>query len=144
MLPERDYTEFELEPFALAGDAEHAAGIIRRTPLELTQVPSNAQAQRLAKIYMAKRNPEWSGQVRTTFAGLDALGEDKVSLSFAELDLDGPFWINGQISFLPDRTGLTFPVASADPASYTWATSEEKPAPAAPPDEEELARAEAA
>ena len=145
MLPERNYTEFELEPFVLAGDAEHAAGIIRRVPLELTQVPSNSQAQRLAKIYMSKRNPKWSGQVRTTFAGLDALGEDKVSLSFAELDIDGPFWVNGKISFLPNKTGLTFPVASADPASYTWATSEEKPAPAAPPEEALLTeRAEAA
>jgi hypothetical protein len=146
MLPERDYTEFELEPFVLAGDPEHAAGIIRRAPLELTQVPSNSQAQRLAKIYMAKRNPKWSGQVRTNFAGLDAIGEDKVALSFAELDLDGPFWINGQISFLADKTGLTFPVASADPASYAWTTAEEKPAPAAPPEEAVLlpARAEAA
>ena len=134
MLPERDYTEFELEPWKLAGDPEHAAGIIRRAPLELTQVPSNGQAQRLAKIYMAKRNPRWSGQVRTTFAGLDALGEDKVSLSFAELDIAGPFWINGKISFLPNKTGLTIPVASADPDSYAWVPSvDEQNLPAAPP-----------
>ena len=54
--------------------------------LELNQVPSNSQAQRLAKIYMSKRNPKWSGQVRTNFAGLNAIGQSAVNLSFDELD----------------------------------------------------------
>ena len=138
MLPQRDYSEFELEPWINAADPEHSAGIIRRVPLELNQVPSNAQAQRLAKIYMSKRNPKWTGQVRSNFAGLDALGEAAINLSFAELHttadpFDGPFWVNGKISFLPDKTGVTFPVASADAASYTWnAATEEQDLPAAP------------
>lgn len=133
MLPERDYAEFELEPWQATSDPDFVAGIVRRAPLELTQVPSNAQAQRLAKIYMAKQNPAWTGSVRTGFAGLDAVGEAAVNLSFDELAIDGPYWINGKVAFLPDRTGVTFPVASADPASYSWnAATEEKPTPPAP------------
>lgn len=140
MLPEKDYAEYDLEPWAYAADPDHVAGIIRRAPLDLSQVPSNAQAQRLAKIYMSKRNPRWSGEVRTTFAGLDALGQSAVNLSFAELDVpddnfNGPFWVNGKVSFLPDRTGLTFPVASADPSSYDWDSDEENPIPGDDPED---------
>jgi hypothetical protein len=150
MLPERDYSEFELEPWGNKTDPEYIAGIRRRVPLDLNMVPSQTQAQRLAKIYMAKRNPRWSGTVRTNFAGLDALGEDKISLQFAELHttadpFDGPFWINGQIAFLPDRTGVTFPVASADPDSYTWVPStDEQDLPEAPEAEAALQFEEAA
>ena len=140
MLPQRDYVEFELADWVNAADPEHAAGIIRRAPLELTQVPSNGQAQRLAKIYMSKRNPAWNGQVRTSFAGLNAIGEAAVNLSFDELDqppgtFNGPFWVNGKIAFLPDKTGVTFPVASADPAAYDWdEETEEQDIPALPTD----------
>jgi hypothetical protein len=135
MLPEKDYTEYDLEPWSATADPEFVAGIIRRAPLDLSQVPSNGQAQRLAKIYMSKKNPAWNGQVRTSFAGLDALGQSAVNLTFDELDqpagtFNGPFWVNGKISFLPDRTGVTFPVASADPTAYNWTTAEEKPVPA--------------
>lgn len=136
MMPSREYSEVELNPWVKAGDTEHAAGIIRRVPLSFTQVPSHAQAQRLAKIAMAKSTPRWSGQVRTNFAGLNALGEQAVNLSFAELDVpansfDGPFWINGTIAFTADKTGITFPVASLDPAAYSWtaATDERDPPP---------------
>jgi hypothetical protein len=120
-----------LEPWRNNSDPDHAAGIIRRAPLDLNQVPSQSQAQRLAKIYMSKRNPAWNGQVRTSFAGLDAIGQSTVSLTFDELHTDedpfnGPFYVNGLVSFLPDRTGLTFPVASADPAAYDWTAAEEQ------------------
>lgn len=136
MLPSHDFGEVDLEPWANATDPEHIAGVVRRQPLELTQVPSNSQAQRLAKIYMAKANPRWLGQVRTDFAGLDAIGASVVDLSFAELDqpadsFNGPFFINGKIAFLADKTGVTFPVAAADPDSYDWdaETEEQDPPP---------------
>lgn len=135
MLPERDYSEFDLAPWVNADDPEHAVGIVRRAPLELTQVPSNAQAQRLAKIYMKKRNPRWTGQVRTGFAALDAIGQAAINLSFDELDqpagnFDGPFFVDGKISFLADKTGITFPVSSADPDAYDWDEAvEEEPIP---------------
>ena len=125
MLPQKDYVEYDLAPWGKIDDADYAAGIKRRARLELNQVPSNGQAQRLAKIYMHKRNPAWNGQIRTSFAGLNALGEQTVSLTFAELHtteepFNGPFWVNGQIQFLADKTGITFPVASADPTAYDW------------------------
>lgn len=139
MLPSHEYTEIDLEPWVNASDPEHIAGIIRRAPLQLTQVPSNGQAQRLAKIYMAKANPLWGGQVRTNFEGLNAVGESAINLSFDELDVssgdtfNGPFFINGKIAFLPDKTGVTFQVASADPSAYEWdAETEEQDAPALP------------
>jgi hypothetical protein len=120
-------------------DPEFVDGILRSQPLDLTQVPSNSQAQRLAKIRMAKVNPRWSGSVRTNFAGLDALGEAAVNLSFDELDqpdgtFDGPFLVNGKIGFLPDRTGMTVSLSSIDPACYDWNVTEEQAAPPRPED----------
>jgi hypothetical protein len=136
-LAERNYAEFELENFEDTNDPDHKAGIIRRQKLELTQVPSSGQAQRLAKIYMSKRSPKWSGHVKTGFRGLNALNQSAVNLTFSELHtandpFNGPYWINGKIDFLADKTGITFPVASADPTAYDWTVAEEKPVPAAP------------
>lgn len=138
MLPTHDYSEVDLKPWINAADPEHIAGLVRRQPLDLTQVPSNAQAQRLAKIYMAKANPRWSGQVRTRFDGLGAWGQSVIALSNSELDVptdnfNGPFFINGKIAFLPDKTGVTFPVSAADPTGYDWdPDTEEQDAPALP------------
>jgi hypothetical protein len=138
MLPSHDYAEVELAPWSNTADPEFVDGILRSQPLDLTQVPSNSQAQRLAKIRMAKVNPRWSGSVRTNFAGLDALGEAAVNLSFDELDqpdgsFDGPFLVNGKIGFLPDRTGMTVSLSSIDPACYDWnAGTEEQDAPPLP------------
>jgi len=106
----------------------------------LQQVPSNSQAQRLAKIRMAKANPQWAGSIRTNFAGLDAIGEAAINLSFDELDVpagsfNGPFLVNGKIGFLPDKTGMTVSVSSIDPDCYTWnAATEEQDAPPVPED----------
>jgi hypothetical protein len=137
MLPSHDYAEVELAPWSNTADPEFIDGILRSQPLDLTQVPSNSQAQRLAKIRMAKVNPRWSGSVRTSFAGLDALGEAAVNLSFDELDVpdgsfDGPFLVNGKIGFLADRTGMTVSLSSIDPACYDWSSAEEHDAPPLP------------
>jgi len=137
MLPSHDYAEVELQPWSNTTDPEFIDGILRSQPLDLTQVPSNSQAQRLAKIRMAKVNPRWSGSIRTNFAGLDALGEAAINLSFDELDqpdgsFDGPFLVNGKIGFLPDRTGMTVSLSSIDPACYDWSSAEEYDAPPLP------------
>lgn len=138
-LPSHNYSEVELKEWSNTTDPEFVAGVVRRAPLQLLQVPSNGQAQRLAKIYMAKKNPRWSGQVRTNFAGLNVIGESAINLAFPDLDepagsFNGAFWVNGKISFSADRTGVTFPVAAADPASYDWnAATEEQDAPPVPP-----------
>jgi hypothetical protein len=142
MLPTHEYNEIELKPWANKTDPEYIAGIVRNQPLDLSQVPSNAQAQRLAKIRMAKINPRWSGSIRTDFAGLNALGEAAVHLSFDELNagggFNGNFLVNGKIGFSPDKTGVTLSVSAIDPACYNWnAATEEQDAPPVPEDDEE-------
>lgn len=138
MLPSHDYQEVDLQEWSNTDDPDYTAGIIRRQTLNLTQVPSNGQAQRLAKIAMAKANPKWSGSIRTNFSGLDAIGEAAINLSFDELDqpdgtFDGPFFINGKIGFSADRTGVTMQVSSFDPTAYDWdGATEEQDEPAVP------------
>lgn len=139
MLPSHDFSEVDLQPYVRGGDSEHEAGIVRRQPLQLLQVPSNGQAQRLAKIRMAKLNAPWVGQIRTGFAGLDAIGEAAINLTFDELDqpdgsFNGPFFIDGKVAFLPDRTGVTFPVRAADPTAYDWNAALEEQDPPPQPD----------
>ena len=140
VLASHDYSEVDLEPWSNRSDPEFVAGIVKRQSLDLQQVPSNSQAQRLAKIRMAKANPQWAGSIRTNFAGLDAIGEAAINLSFNELDVpagsfNGPFLVNGKIGFLPDKTGMTVSVSSIDPACYDWnAATEEQDAPPVPED----------
>ena len=132
--PDHDYTEVEAEPWQDAA-AIAETGIIETRPLDLLQVPSHGQARRLAKIRMKRDNPVWMGEVRTNFVGLDCIGERVVTIKWPELQIDGPFYIESDIEFLEDGTGMRFSVRSADSTAYDWdpATEEGDPPPV-PPD----------
>ena len=49
---------------------------------DIVMVPSYTQGQRLAKIRMAKDNPDWIFTVNTNLAGLNVLGERVVDFDF--------------------------------------------------------------
>lgn len=129
--PAHDYSEVEGDPWQNAADIA-ASGIIETRPLNLLQVPSHGQARRLAKIRMARDNPEWVGTLRTNFYGLDAIGERCITVKWPELNIDGPFWVK-QVTMLADGTGVEIEVSSASEASYDWdEDAEEGTAPTVP------------
>lgn len=98
--------------------------------LDLDMVPSGPQARRLAKIHIAKSNPEWKGTIAANLSALNALGERTVRIVLPELGIDDAFFVAG-FSIRPDLTGVEISVMSISEASYTWdaATEELEDAP---------------
>lgn len=133
MSPDHGYGEVEGDPWQNAADIA-ATGVVETRPLDVLQVPSHAQARRLAKIRMARDNPEWIGTISTNHNGLDANGERCIRIVWNELGIDQAFWIES-FEQKGDGTGAVIKVRSADAASYDWdEDAEEGTAPPVPPD----------
>jgi hypothetical protein len=89
--------------------------------LDLSWCPTNSQARRIAKINMAKRNPQWAGTVVLGAKGLLAFGERLIGFTIPELGItpDIAFQV---LAFEPSPTleKVKLTVASLDPAAYDW------------------------
>lgn len=130
--PPHNYVEQECDPWLDQDDID--ANGEKSEQLDLTQVPSYTQARRLAKIQFARDNPDWLVTAQTNFAGLDCISEETATLDFAEMLIDGPFWLDAGPQLAEDFTGAQLQLRSADPASYDWTTAEEGTAPTVPED----------
>jgi hypothetical protein len=129
--PEHDYQSMEATPWEnLADQAERG---VLPSSLTLDMVPSASQARRLAKIHIAKSNPEWKGTIAANLSALDALGERTIRLVLPELGIDDAFFVAG-FSIRPDLTGVEISVMSINEASYTWTVAEEGTSPPIPED----------
>lgn len=129
--PDHDYQTVEATSWEnLADQADRG---VLASSLNLDMVPSPTQARRLAKIHIAKSNPEWKGTIVANLSALDALGERTVRLVLPELGIDDAFFVAG-FSIRPDLTGVEISVMSINEASYSWAASEEGASPPIPED----------
>lgn len=127
--PDANYLEQEGEAWTDADLLAANGGVIEEGPLlRVHDVPSHAQGRRLVKIQIAKDNPAWIGEVRTTLAGLDAWTEEFVRLEIPELEIAGPFRVK-EIRWAGPGRGVSLSVESVDPAAWEWSTSEEGNAP---------------
>lgn len=104
---------------------------VESSQIKLRFVPSESQAQRVARYTLKHGNPKWSGRIRTTLAGLDAWGERWVRLQLAELGIDQIFEVT---SMRLDRTTMT---VEMDVQSYDgwwdWTAATDEADPAVPP-----------
>lgn len=131
--PEQDYLETEGERWLDATNIALRGKVLSET-LDLKMVPSHGQARRLAKIHMAKSNPEWSGNIVTNFYGFNAIGEETVRIKFGPLGIDTTFLIEA-VRILDNLTGVQISVKSLGPSAYAWdAELEEGDGPNVPPD----------
>lgn len=125
--PAFDYTEVETDPIRNEEDIE-ARGEVRSQRLSFPWVQSNAQAQRLGKIALAKASAPISGTVTTTLEGLKAFSERRIRIQapsdsevMADIVVDiAPLTLN------PDMT-VSIPFKSCDPSVYGAAGSGEGP-----------------
>lgn len=101
--------------------------------LTLDMVPTATQARRLAKIHIAKANPQWKGTIVANLSALNALGERTIRLVLPELEIDDAFFVAG-FSIRPDLAGVEISVMSIREAAYTWSTAEEGASPPIPED----------
>ena len=133
--PAHGWVEQECDPWVDQADID--AHGEKSQAYDFSQVPSHGQARRLAKIRFARDNPAWKVTAQTNFYGLDTIGEEVVTLDFAEMLIDGPFWLDPGSAITEDWTGASLQLRSADPTAYAWTTAEEGEAPALPPDTSE-------
>ncbi|MCW7545409.1 hypothetical protein N7I30_16540 [Aurantimonas litoralis] len=133
MEPALGYVENEGEPWQDVDDIA-ATGQLVTVPADLVQVPAHGQSRRLAKIRMARENCDWVGEVVTNLNGLNAIGERVITLNWPELDINGPYWVEGGPELLPDFSGVRLSLRSANAASYDWTTAEEGTSTSVPPD----------
>jgi hypothetical protein len=129
--PDHDFQSMEATSWEnLADQAERG---VLSSSLTLDMVPSPSQARRLAKIHIAKSNPEWKGTIIANLSALDALGERTVRIVLPELGIDDAFFVAG-FSIKPDLTGVEISVMSINEASYSWTPAEEGASPPIPED----------
>lgn len=124
--PDHDYQTVEAASWEnLPDQAERG---VLSSSLTLDMVPSPAQARRLAKIHIAKANPDWKGTIIANLSALDALGERTIRLVLPELGIDDAFFVAG-FSIKPDLTGVDISVMSISEASYVWTSAQEGTSP---------------
>lgn len=129
--PNHDYQTMEATSWEnLADQAERG---VLPSSLNLDMVPSPTQARRLAKIHIAKSNPQWKGTIIANLSALDALGERTMRVVLPELSIDDAFYV-ASFSIKPDLTGVEIGVMSISEAAYTWSTAEEGASPPIPED----------
>ena len=106
-------------------------GRIRSKQMQLPWADSTSQARRLAKAQMARQagngtTPPLRGWVRTTLAGMNALGERYIRLQISENQLlhDIVVEINkGKIDL--KTLSVTWQWVQADPTAYDWLVADE-------------------
>ncbi|MGV8954785.1 MAG: phage tail protein [Cypionkella sp.] len=129
--PAHDYQTMEATSWEnLADQAERG---VLTSSLNLDMVPSPSQARRLAKIHIAKSNPEWKGTVSANLSALDALGERTVRAVLPELSIDDAFYV-ASFAIRPDLTGVEIGIMSINEEAYSWTTAEEGASPPIPED----------
>jgi hypothetical protein len=104
---------------------------VESSQIKLRFVPSESQAQRVAREVLRRGNPSHAGRIRATLAGLDAWGERWIHLVIAELDIDAVFEITSMSLNQADMT-VSIEVASYD-NWWTWTAETDEQAPAVPP-----------
>ncbi|MEF2551983.1 hypothetical protein VQ042_11530 [Aurantimonas sp. A2-1-M11] len=131
--PALGYVENEGEPWQDSADIA-ATGQLVTVPADMVQVPSHSQARRLTKIRMARENSDWVGEIAANLAGLNVIGERVITLNWPELDINGPYWVEGGPEIAQDWSGVRLSLRSANAASYDWTTAEEGTSTSVPPD----------
>jgi hypothetical protein len=131
--PSLDYQEAEAEMWVDSAN-QALRGKALSAELEVYAAPNHSQARRIAKIYTHKKNPRWSGKVITNFYGLNAVGEETVTIKFAPLGIDEDFAVH-RLRFLDGLTGVELTVSSLSEDAYAWdEATEEGAGPSIPAD----------
>lgn len=115
--PLNDYQRTEAQPWEDVANVDAFGRIADQ--LDLIEVPSHSQARRLGKIVMAKGNPDWRGTIKTTLAGLVAMGEAIVTVKIDELGIDETFTVL-RFYLSPDLTYCLIEISSLSAAAYQW------------------------
>lgn len=122
-----DYVEQDADPWQDTASIDVDG--LQTMALDLTWVPSHAQARRRMKIEAYRQNPAWSGTIVTNAYGLRAMDQRFVTVQISELGLDDVFEVQ-KWSFDPQSGNCTMQIALMPAEAYAWeAETEEGTAP---------------
>lgn len=131
--PSHDYQPVEAEAWVDEASVSLYGQLETSTALDFVSV--HAQARRLAKIKAKKSNPSWSGTIKTSIEGLDAITEEAVYIELSPGGglVDGVVFLIKSWSLSADLASVTFDVGSIAGDAYDWdaATEEGEPPPVA-------------
>ena len=130
--PAHDYQVIEGDPWEDL-DGQERAGEILEADFARQWVQNHNQLRRLAKIYTARKNPQYriTGLV-TDRSGLPALFEDQIRLVLTRYGIDAVFTVERAVA-AGDGSTCTFDLVSISPAAFTFnAATEEGITPAIP------------
>lgn len=112
-------------------------GQVLTKTIDAYEAQTHNHARRIAKWFDGLLNPRWQGTIQTNLVGLETWDEEIVAFEILDLDIDGPFRING---FDVDwqRLVITFDVIFFDGSALEFdAVTEEGEAPVIPESLEE-------
>jgi hypothetical protein len=125
-----DYQVVEGHP--LDDDADIAAFGVLSDELHVPMVQSYSQARRLAKIAMAKGNPEWHyGSLICTLAAMNVIGEQFVRVIHSLPGIDGPFLVHN-VKLMLEKGQVELQLSSIDPTAYDWNPATDDATPPSP------------
>lgn len=125
--PDYNYVEQDADPWQDLASIDVDG--LQTTSLDLTWVPSHAQARRRMKVEAYRQNPGWSGTIVTNAYGLRAIDQRFVRVQISELGLDDVFEIQ-KWTFDPLSGNCTLQISLMPAEAYAWdAATEEGTAP---------------
>lgn len=125
--PDYDYVEQDADPWQDTASIDLDG--LQTMSLNLTWVPSHAQARRRMKVESYRQNPAWSGSIITNAYGLRAIDQRFVRVQIDELDLDDVFEVQ-KWSFDILSGNCTFSISVMPAEAYAFdAETEEGTAP---------------
>jgi hypothetical protein len=130
--PAHDYQVIEGDPWEDL-DGQERAGEILEADFARQWVQNHNQLRRLAKIYTARKNPQYriTGFV-TDRSGLPALFEDQIRLTLTRYGIDAVFTVERAVA-AGDGSTCTFDLVSISPEAFAFnAATEEGITPAIP------------
>ena len=131
--PAHDYQPIEAEPWVDAESVSLYGQLETSTPLDYVSV--HAQARRLAKIKSRKSNPAWSGTIKTSIEGLDAITEEAIYVNLSPSGglVSGVVFLVKAWTLAEDLSSVTLELSSIAGDAYDWdpATEEGEPPPVA-------------
>lgn len=122
--PSQQYQQIEGDPWDDIA-AQEAAGEVIPEDFDIVMVPSYTQGQRLAKIFMAKKNPAWIVTETVNLSGLTILGERTSHDVNPDLAIDDDMFINGY-TINDDGATCKISLGSLSADAYEWSTAEER------------------
>lgn len=116
--PDNDFQLVDMDPLRNEDNIALRGEELNKS-VQLTWCPSHSQARRIAKIMMAKENPNWQGSISVMPFGLKAVGQRTINFVIPDYGINGSFL---RTKFQPssDLSTIAIEAMTLDASAYAW------------------------